>query len=154
MDERFTVYIDRLKGGKNEEIDLILPPHFMEIEEEDLMFEESIQVKGKAYLAEDHLIMHLDIETQAMMPCARCNQPSAVPLFIEGFYHTVPLEDIKEGIYHFGPMVREAILLELPSFHSCSDEECLGSELVKKYFKQEKQSGGSPNTYHPFENLE
>lgn len=151
MEDQFTIYIDRLRGGGEEIISAEVPPSFMQIDEEELSFPSPIVVEGKAYLAEDHLVLHLDIATEAIMPCKMCNVLKALPVKIEGLYHTQPLDEIKESLFDAAVIVREAILLDIPSYYDCPDEECEGRKTAKKYLKQEARDDGE--TYHPFANL-
>ena len=55
-------YIDQLRDGHEEEIHEEFSPDFLGIEEKDLGFKDPVFVEGKAYLAEDSLILHFDID--------------------------------------------------------------------------------------------
>ena len=153
MDDRFLIYVDRLRSGSTEDVKLTLSPSFLDVDEDDLKFKSPVTVSGKAYLTEDHLILHLDIETMASMPCKRCNQMKDVPLKIKGYYHTVPLEEIRDHLFDMSETLRDDILLEVPAFYSCKEGECQDLEYTKKYFKSDSKSGNGGESYHPFADL-
>ncbi len=67
--ENLKIYIDRLKGSQTQKINETLPPDFLGIDEEDLLFDQPVQLKGETYVANEHLIIHLNIETTARLPC-------------------------------------------------------------------------------------
>src|SRR5690242_15077617 len=101
IDDRFRVFVEQLKGGHHQEIDEIFAPDFLEIQEKDLSFSKPIAVKGQVYLADQMLILHLDVHAIAAMRCAVCNALTDVDIVIKEFYHAVPLGEIKGGIYDF-----------------------------------------------------
>lgn len=140
------VYIDRLRDEKSEKIKESLPPDFIDIEDSELAFDHPIHVEGEAYMASDHLVMHLKVTTKAHMPCGICNSMQGFMINLDNFYHTEPLENIREAQYDFGPMLREAILVEVPHYLKCP-EGCPNSELVKPYKREEE-------VYYPFAELD
>lgn len=147
------IYIDRLKKGNEEKISFMIPPSFMEIDEEQLKFIDPIAVFGKAYLTEEHLVLHLTIQTSAQMPCKMCNIEKAYPVHIDNYYHTENLTAIQGGIFSMAPVIRDAILLDIPAYYACDIEECEGKQTTKKILKsRENQEDGE--SYHPFANLE
>lgn len=155
MNEAFKIYIDQLKDGHTEEITEKVTPEFMDIQEEDLNFVDPIEVKGEAYLAENDLVLHLDIETFATIPCAICNEEVKVPVKLNNFYHTVPSEEIKSGIYNFQEMLRENILLTTPLFAECNEGQCPQRDELKKFFYDSDSPGHNSGDegYHPFADL-
>ena len=82
MKETFQILVDRLKGGQIEKIAESFDPSFLGIQEVELRFDAPVVVKGEAYLSEDELILHLKASTEAVMPCAVCNQMIKVELKI------------------------------------------------------------------------
>lgn len=153
MEDIFKIYIDQLRGGKTLHIDSGLPPEIMEIEESDLSFRDEVKVKGEAYLADDALVMHLDLQTTAVMPCAVCNESISLKIAVKGAYHIVPMAEIKGRIYDIRDFVRESILLETPSFTECGGK-CPKRAELKHYIKEEKgQDGTEPEGYRPFADL-
>ncbi len=131
------IYVDRLKEGATEKIEERLDPSFMEVAEESLIFEQPIELKGLAYLASDHLIVELAIETSALLPCIICNEKITLPLKLKNFRFTVTLSQIRSGVYDYGEQVREAILVEVPRFFECTGGHCPERENISKYFHNE-----------------
>lgn len=136
MTHALKIYIDRLSGERTEKIEETLAPSFIDVDEKDLQFPASVSLKGKAYLAEDHLIIQLKIETEAKITCAICNERVKQKIDVKQFYHTEELENIRGHVYDYTDPLREAILLEVPSY-----VECLGScpkrTELKNYFQEE-----------------
>ena len=106
MDEKFSIYIDRLASGNDEEISLSLPSDFLDIHEADLTFIGDVSIEGKAYLAEDHLVLHLDIQATCTMPCSFCNEIKKMELSSKEQYFTIPLAEISGKTYNFLEDVR------------------------------------------------
>jgi uncharacterized metal-binding protein YceD (DUF177 family) len=152
MDDRFRVFIDQLREGNIEDIDESFSPDFLGINERDLSFTQPIHVKGQVYLAEDVLILHFDINTIATLSCAICNGPTNVEIAIKGFYHAVPLNEIKGAVYDFHEILRETILLEVPILTECNEGKCPQRQTLEKYFKKENAPGSKEDEdgYRPF----
>jgi uncharacterized metal-binding protein YceD (DUF177 family) len=127
------IYTDRLKEGATQKIEEQLDPSFLEVQEEALSFEKPVTLSGSAYLASDHLVTEIRMETSASIPCIVCNEKIEIPLKITGFRFTVPLSAIKSGIYDYTEEVREALLLEVPRFIECSGGQCPERENINKY---------------------
>ncbi|MCB1109577.1 MAG: hypothetical protein KDK64_01225 [Chlamydiia bacterium] len=145
MEHGLKIYIDRLTGERMERIEEHLGPEVMDVEEKDLQFHAPVALKGKAYLAEDHLIIQLKIETEACMPCAICNEFVKKKIVLKNFYHTEELVNIRGQVYDYSDPLREAILLEIPSYVECL-ENCPQRDELKNYLKQ-------GNTQFPFKDL-
>ncbi|MDJ0651457.1 MAG: hypothetical protein QNJ27_00350 [Simkaniaceae bacterium] len=139
------IYIDRLGDGKTEKIDETLSPEIMDVHEKDLQFNRPIQLLGKAYLAEDHLIIQLKIKTEAEIPCLICNERTQKKIVISSFCHTEDVANIKGHVYNCAAFVREAILLEVPSFVECAGN-CSKRAQLKNYLHKEE-------TQFPFADL-
>lgn len=151
MNDQFLILIDRLKGGRTEKIADSFSPAFLEIEENDLKFDEPVLVKGEVYISEDQLILHLFASTNAIMPCSICNEMFKTNLKIENFYHTVPIEEIPSAIFDFREILREALLLELPKFAECSQGKCPSRASIKSYLRSEKSA---EKAHFPFKDLD
>ena len=108
------VYLSDVRGGKEKSIDLILPSSFIEVDESDLKFEDPVLIKGKFSLTRDHLVICLSIETSCSIPCSICNESVSVGVTIPKLCHAEEIEKIKGSLYDGAPLVREAILLEVP----------------------------------------
>jgi uncharacterized metal-binding protein YceD (DUF177 family) len=157
MDEAFKIYIDRLKGGTTEKIHEVYSSSFLDVIEPDLKFGPEVTVTGEGYLADDSLILHLDIHAIAQLKCKICNAPVAVDVNISGFYHMEPLAEVKNGVFCFQNVLREAILLETPAFAECNNGQCAERGTMRKYLKNdsdEASTTGSEGDYHPFANID
>ena len=149
MEPELKVYLDRLQGGKEEVIALTTSPTFMDIDESELKFNDPVLIKGKTYLANKHLVIHLEIATKACIPCAMCNKLVRLEIRIPDFYHTEELSEIKERVYHYANPLREAILLEVPPYG-----ECLGRCPERKELEKYKPSEGKNDSVQfPFADL-
>lgn len=87
MNELCLIPIEHLQEGKSVAISENFDPKFLEINDEDLSFSNPIEVNGKAYLAEDMLIIQLDMKGGASLPCSICNKKVAVPFFMKRLYY-------------------------------------------------------------------
>lgn len=153
--ENLKIYIDRLKGGHPLKIEETLSPEFLDVHEEELAFEEPVHVKGEAYLAEDHLVMHLAIKTSAILPCAICNDAVVSPIGVKDVYLTEPLSEIKTAIFDLTDLVRETILLQIPLFVECKGGKCPERDNIKRFLKPEEKSSASEEINHfPFADLQ
>lgn len=150
MDEKFKIYLEQLKSGGTEKIDITCSSDFLGVNEENLYFEDPVQVTGEIYLADEELILHLDAFAKAIIPCSICNEPVKVELEVIGFYHAEPVAEIKRGSFNFQEVLREAILLEVPQFAECKGN-CPQRKQVDKYLKKPK----APNDqgYQPFADI-
>lgn len=157
MIDEFVIYVDRLTDGKVEEIDCALSSSFMDVYEQDLHFSKPISLKGTFYTTNDHLIGTLKIETSFEMPCSVCNEICSVPLSIQEYYITEPLENIPSGLYYPQEGIREAILLETPSFYECQDGNCPNrmalANTLSQIKNEKKEKDEKVNCFSPFKDL-
>src|SRR3990167_8651127 len=135
MQEALKVWIDRLVEGRVQKINTSCDPSFLEINEKELQFRSPVKVTGQAYLAEQHLVIHLVAQTKATIPCAICNEMVETDLKIEDFYHTEALSDIRDAVFDFGPPLREALLLELPTHFECRGGNCPVRSSLDPYLR-------------------
>jgi uncharacterized metal-binding protein YceD (DUF177 family) len=162
MNDAFKIYVEQLRNGHEEDIHEELSPDFIGVNETDLSFTSPVKVDGKAYLADDSLILHFDIVTHATIPCAVCNNPVSVEVNIRNFYHAEPLEEIKTGIYNLQNLLRETILLDTPQFAECNQGQCAERERLSKYLKTPTSKADDiagikaldDEGYRPFSDLE
>lgn len=152
-DDRFKIYVDQLKSGHVEKLDEEFAPDFLGVDEKALAFKSPVLVKGKAYAAEGELILDLDIETEATLPCSICNEPVQVKIELHHWYLAVPLAEITSAIYSLVEPLREAILLETPKFAECGGA-CPERKNLDKFLKKESPLNGVDHLhYRPFEGL-
>lgn len=155
--EGFKIYVDRLQEGAVEAIEEVFSSNFLEQKSEELSFEKDVAVKGNAYLADHELIVHLDVHTEAEVPCSICNNLVKVPIDLEGLYLVESLDKNSSGVYLFKEPLREAILLEAPSFAECQDGHCPKRKEFGGYLSEEKKNSGlgeSIDGYQPFKDLD
>ena len=150
--EAFKVYIDRLKGGEVCALKGEFAPTFLEIDEPELKFHKPVAIKGEAYVTDDHLVVHFSAVAFAEMPCAVCNELFEYKLSCKDFYHTEPLSDIPSAVFEIGPVVREALLVELPHAAECNGGKCLKRDTITPYMRSEKRS--SQSTHFPFSDID
>ena len=146
------LFIDRLQSGKTEKIKEILSSEFLDVHEPELKFSDKIFIDGEAYLANEHIIIQLEIKLSAVIPCSICNLPTEFPLELHRFYHTEEISQIKSHIYNYSSSLREAILLEVPSFVECKDN-CPKRGELKKYIHQDKSKKLNESVQFPFAEL-
>lgn len=151
MDDTFKIFFEQLKGGKVEKLDVTVAPDFLHIDEDVLQFKDPVLIKGEAYLADDALILHLNAEAIAVIPCSICNEPVRVPIEIRNFYHAEPIEGLKKGYFDFKEVVREAILLEVPAFAECSKGNCPKRKEIVKFLKKPASTDDTGN--RPFADI-
>jgi uncharacterized metal-binding protein YceD (DUF177 family) len=140
------IYVDRLKDGHTEKIQEELFSDFLAITEEELSFPLPVNVKGDAYLAEDHLVLRLKATTKAKLPCCMCNEDFLFSIEID-FYHTVALDELKNPVFDYSLALRESILLQVPPFAECNGGQCPERPAVSKYLKS------APHSQFPFSDL-
>jgi hypothetical protein len=129
------IFIDRLANGQEETIAWKLPATLLNVQEDVLFFPTEITVEGRAYLAEEFLIIQVDISTTAMVPCTVCNKMVEKQIVIDEFYHAEPLS--KEKIFDFTEKLRDAILLEVPPFYECNNGNCSERKELEKFLRKE-----------------
>ncbi len=146
MDVDFKIYIDRVKN-KEEKISLKCSSKDLEIlNEKDLKIQKPIEISGKAYLANDKLILNLSIKYFISIPCSICNEFTEKMIKIKNFYHMTGLEETN-AIYDYKKDLRNVILLEIPSYVECN-EKCSKRNDISKYLKKDNVTN-----YYPFSKL-
>lgn len=153
MDVDFKIFIDQLRNGQTKILEGTFSPEFLQVDEKELKFEKPVIVKGETYLAEDHLVLHLEAETEAFLPCSICNQWVPVEIKLRNVYLTVPKQDIRGAVFDFRELLREEILLEVPPFVECQGA-CPQRKVLQKYLKQNAADEDEKEGHHrPFANL-
>lgn len=152
MQEALKIWIDRLADGKTQKIEGALHPSFLGIMEEELQFLSPVLLSGEAYLADQHLIIHLKASTKAKMPCAICNQMIETDLKLDHFYHAEAIEDIKDAVFDGSEPLREALLIELPRYVECRAGNCPERAIITPYLRNPGKSDGE--SQFPFAGLD
>lgn len=150
MNEALKIFVDQLRDGHTEKIHETVSSSFLDLDEKDARFDEKVSIDGDAYLADQELILHLDIQAKVFIPCSICNTSVALPVDLSNVYYSIPPEDFKSGVFYMGDLLREAILLETPRFAECNQGKCPQRKELSKYIREEDQN----NTYHPFADLD
>ncbi|MBJ7450142.1 MAG: hypothetical protein JHC93_07295 [Parachlamydiales bacterium] len=153
MDDRLKIYVDRLKDGHTEKIQLDLPPNFLEVDEAELCFNENIAVKGDIYLAQNDLILHLQLDATCSALCAICNEKNEFPIAIPSIYHVEQLDDIKGAVFCLESLLRETLLLEIPPFFECHQGQCPGREQLTSFLKKDVEKVKEEEGINPFAHL-
>ena len=147
MEDKFLIYIRRLEGGKSEEFDeRVSAREFIDSPEKELSFKGEIHVKGKVYLADDHLIFQFGFEANVQTPCSICNEMGSHHLANNGAYMALPVDEIKNDLFDCKQQIREAIYLEIPQFAECEGGCKKRSEIDRYRAKSDE--------HHPFADLE
>jgi uncharacterized metal-binding protein YceD (DUF177 family) len=158
VNERFKIFPEQLRDGHVEQIEEVFEPVFIEIDDVDLAFKAPVNVVGEAYLADDNLVLHLNVKTIALMPCVICNEVVHVAIDVENLYHVEALDNIKSGVFLLNDLLREALLLEVPKFAECREGNCLAREALEKFMKKNASSTSSEELegegYRPFADIE
>lgn len=150
MSEKFKIFLEQLKSGETEKVDIACSSDFLDVNEENLHFEDLVNVTGEIYLADEELILHLNISAKAVIPCVICNEPVKVEIEIVGFYHVEPIAEIRTGSFSFQDVLREAVLLEVPQFAECGGN-CPQRKQVDKFLK--KPQAPNDQGYQPFADI-
>ena len=144
------IFIDRLRDGHTETIDERLPSGLLEIREPDLVFDREVEVQGEAYLAQDELILRLNVQSECQIPCLVCNEAVSVPIKIENAYHAEPLQEVKGAVLDLKEILREMILLEIPPYVECCPGNCPKRPQIAPFMKpveeaaKEEEEGNRP----------
>ncbi len=153
MTQDLKIYIDRLQNGHVEKIDSLINIKDLDIEEEkELLFSSPVQITGKTYIAEEDIIVNLNIKFTVKLPCKICNELSEIPVEIDNFYHAEELTSVAL-CFSYKDMLREAILLEIPSFVECNNASCPERLNLAKYFNENEEKHKMDNFHFPFKEL-
>lgn len=150
MDEQTIVRIGRLKAGQTEKIEEKIPVGYFDFPQSEMEFLGDVSLNGEAYVADDELVIRLDIEALVRIPCRICNEPVELPSKVKSFYHVQPLVEIKDDRFELKDLVRETLLLETVEYVEC-EGKCPKREEFKKYLKGSDEV--VEDTHRPFADL-
>lgn len=145
MKETFLINIDHLADDKVIEVDEQLSPTFLDLHDEEIEFPNPIEIEGKAYLASDHLVVQLKVKTTMKLPCSQCNDNVSQTILIDPFYISESTQELGHHMFDLLPQLREAILLEVPQFSKCSDQDCPNRGMLKTFIQKEEMKVASSN---------
>lgn len=155
MDDIFKIYTEQLRGGHERQIHERLSPEFLDTQESELTFNKDVQLDGCAYLAEQELVIHWNIQAEALIPCSVCNEKVPIDIRIDNSYCSESLENIPSDVFNFKELLRETILLEVPAFTECHGGNCPERKEIAKYLKDPSKEGDNQDEgYHPFADLD
>jgi len=147
------IFIEQLRDGRKENIELTVPSDFLDLNDKDLVAAGPVAIQGEAYLAGGSLVLHLDCRTEVKMPCAICNKAMTLPLHAKEIYFLQPESELAEAIFDYSRVVREELLLLAPHFAECGGN-CPERSQIDPFLKKEtsKPEDGQSKQY-PFANL-
>lgn len=129
----FNIYIDRLVGGRIEKIDEAIDPVVMQSDDNMLTFDQPVNISGKAYLAEDFLVINIDINTKYKAPCKICSEMLTTSFEATGVYLTEELTKVPAKVFDASGQIRDTIFLDIPDYHEC-EGGCPDERRVKRLF--------------------
>jgi hypothetical protein len=146
------IYIDRLKTGQTEKISEDISSDFLEIDEQDLVFDKTLKIKADAYLANDHLIIQFALNSIAFVPCSICNSLTKIVLNLDNTCFSIALSEIKGAVFDFTDELRSTILNLVPCFSECNQGNCPDRSLLNKYLKSpaKDEPSTAKEVYFPF----
>jgi uncharacterized metal-binding protein YceD (DUF177 family) len=150
LESPLKIFTEQLRDGKREEIEHVLSPDFLGIQESDLVFHSPIHLKGEAYATDEHLILQLSAHTEVKMLCSICNEMTFISLKTEEIYHTILFTDLKSTIFDFTDLIREEIVILIPLFVECQQGKCPDRKHVSKFMKNKAIY---PQNHFPFADL-
>ena len=136
--QNLKIHIDRLRAEETLPLNEALPPTALDVHDPELLFQEPIDVTGKVYLADDHLLIHLNLHTVALIPCCMCNEMVSTPITLKNGCITKPLSEIPTTVFDLIAEIRETLLLQVPHFVECSGGKCPERERMKKFFTHDE----------------
>ncbi len=131
----FSIHIDRLRQGHPEKIELEVSSDFIDVKEDELSFPFPVLIKGEAMMVDEEVIIRLQIQTKAHMDCSICNKSIDIDIDIPDFVHTIFSTELSESHYDYGCVVREEILLQIPTFAECGGS-CPERANIDPYLKK------------------
>jgi uncharacterized metal-binding protein YceD (DUF177 family) len=132
----FKIFTEQLKEGHKEEINLVSPPDFLDLQEAEITLSSPVTVQGEAYTTDSELVLHLQASTEVVLPCSICNEPAPLSLSANEIYFTIFLYDLKSAIYDYTHVIRDELLLLIPQFTECREGRCPSRKDLEKYQKK------------------
>ena len=134
----FAIYVDRLRSGQSYSFSLSPPANFLDVDEKECFFRGEVQIDGEAYLAQSDLIIAFTATAECWLPCAVCNQMTPSSLFTGQVTEVVSSEEIHGGVYSFNELVREAIVVQIPTSVECGGRGlCPERKEMERYLHKE-----------------
>lgn len=134
MEDKFNIYIDRL-GKAEETFAFECGPNFLEVNDNLINFDQNAKIEGRAYLADEHVIISVKVHSNALIPCKICNKEINLPIALKDVFITEELSNISNKVFNFQEPLRDAILLEIPLYEEC-EGSCPNRSELKKFLKE------------------
>lgn len=131
----FSIYIDRLRDGKEEELHVTTSSQEIGVTIEDDTRILDVECSGTAYLSSDYLILSLAISYAFNATCRKCNELSKEKRELPMQSYTLLLESIRGSVYNYNSVIREAILLDIPEYTECREENLAQCNEILAYIK-------------------
>jgi len=145
MKNDLQIHIDYLKNEYIYNFEKTIPFEELDIgQEKELKFIKPLLIEGKAYIANEFLILVLNIKFYVSLPCSICNEFFEKEFNIKNLTINEKLTKIN-SIYQYKDEIRNACFLEIPSYIKCS-KKCPEKNNIKKYLNVNKKN-------FPFSNL-
>lgn len=138
MENNLHIFIDRLKNEKEEKIISLLSIEDLDIKNEnEIFFKSPIELKAKVYLANEELIINLNLKFRIKMPCKICNEFTEQEIKVKNLYITESLENIKT-FFDLKNEIKNVCFLQIPTYVECLNS-CPKRHGIKNYFKKQKK---------------
>ncbi|MEI6531257.1 MAG: hypothetical protein WCN87_00350 [Chlamydiota bacterium] len=133
------IYIDRLKEGQEHLFDEPVDcSEIFDAEEVGTLVVKPVELSFKAYLAGHELVIEWQlIKAECLVSCTVCNEKFNFPIEIQEGRHIEPLSSIRGAVFNPSSLVRELILLDIPSYAECKEGACPERETLKRYIEKE-----------------
>lgn len=139
MTNKLQIPLDCLQNDNVYKFEKVISFEDLNIDEEkELKFTRPISIEGKSYLANDTLILRLNIKFFISIPCSICNTFFEKEFIIKNLLITEKLLKIN-SVYDYKDEIRNACFLEIPSYIQCS-EKCPELNTLKKYLNVTKEN--------------
>ena len=132
------IYIDRLKDDASEDLDVTVESSHFGIEERELKLDGAVSLRGTTYRTNEHLIVELDIDATAQIPCSVCNTLFTIAIQIRSLRLTISIDEISNAIYDLTEEILSQILLKIPAFGECNGGSCPERKKLTSYLNQKK----------------
>jgi uncharacterized metal-binding protein YceD (DUF177 family) len=153
MSAPFKILVDRLKNEKEQKVCEEVTSSFLGIDEPGLRYEGSLQVQGMAAMHYQEIILNLEMNALAILPCSICNKDVEKKVRAEQVvaFHT---DEIKQGTLDYSEVIRDMILLETPKFAECNDNCSKRKEIESYLADPKKKSKQTPFKHLKMDQLE
>lgn len=143
-------YLVDLQDGQKRSFDHMVDPEFLDINEADVRFREPFRVAGCVYQTDGMLLVEFSAEPRVELRCRVCNEWAPTPLKVVRAVLAVEMEELDQasGMVNLCPWIREAIVVEIPSYGEC-EGGCSLREQLGHYF----HNTDAPSGHQPFANL-